>query len=83
MMFSGCFSSKGTGQLIAIRGIKTEDYIKIRDENLQLSAKILIKVDDVLSSKINDPIHMSKSVTAWLQKKKITVFRHGLQWVLT
>ena len=31
------FSSKGTGQLIAIRGIKkSEDYIKFQDENLQL-----------------------------------------------
>ena len=35
MMFSGCFSSRGTGQLIAIRGImKPENYIKIHDENL-------------------------------------------------
>ena len=38
MVFSGCFSSTETGQLIAIRGImKSEDYIRILDENLQLS----------------------------------------------
>ena len=38
MMFWGCFSSRKTGQLIAIWGImKSEDYIKILGENLQLS----------------------------------------------
>ena len=42
MMFCGCFSSRGTGQLIALRGIKkSEDYIKILDENLQLLAQNL------------------------------------------
>ena len=43
MMFWGCFSSRGTGQLIAIEGImKSEDYMKILDENLQLSAQNLV-----------------------------------------
>ena len=42
MMFWGCFSSRGTGQFIAIRGVrKSEDYIKILDENLQLSVQNL------------------------------------------
>ena len=35
LMFSGCFSLRRTGQLLAIRGImKSEDNIKILDENL-------------------------------------------------
>ena len=37
MTFLDCFSPKGTGQLIAIRGFKkSEDYIKILDENLSV-----------------------------------------------
>ena len=42
IMFWALFSSKGTGQLIAIRGImKSQDHIKILDENLQLSVQNL------------------------------------------
>ena len=42
IMFSGCFSSESTGQLIAIREImKSEDYIKILFENPQLSVQNL------------------------------------------
>ena len=41
-MFWGYFSSRVIGQVIAIRGImKAEDYIKILNENLQLSAQNL------------------------------------------
>ena len=39
VMFLGCFSSRETGRLNAIREImKSENYIEIMDENLQLSA---------------------------------------------
>ena len=35
IMFGAYLTQEGTGQLIAIRGImKSEDYIKILDENL-------------------------------------------------
>ncbi len=78
-MFWGCFSSRGTGQLIAIRGImKSEDYIKILDENLQLSVQNLDLSRQFTFQQDNDPKHTSKSVTVWLQKKKITV----LPWLL-
>ena len=51
-----CFSSKGTGQLIAMRGIrKSEDYIKVLDENLNYQRKIVIYVGDLLSSIIMIP----------------------------
>ena len=73
MMFWGCFRSRGTGQLIAIREIiKYEDYIKILDEILQLSVQNLDLGQQFTFQLDNDPPHMSKSVTAWLQKK-ITV----------
>ena len=74
MMFWGCFSSRETGQLIAIRGImKSEDYIKILDENLQRSVQILDLCQQFTFQQDNDPKHMSESVSAWLQKNKITV----------
>ena len=73
-MILDCFSSRGSEQLIAIRGImKSEDYIKILDENLQLSAQNLNLVQWFSFQPDNDPKHTSKSVTACLQKKKITV----------
>ena len=52
MIFWSCFSSKRTGQLIAIRGImKSEDDIKIPGENLQLSMQNLDLGLRVLNSK--------------------------------
>ena len=39
MIFSGCFSSRRTRQLQ--RTMKSEDYIKMLDVNLQLSAQNL------------------------------------------
>ena len=55
-MFSGCFSSRSTEQLIAIRGImKSEDYIKIQDENLQLSMQNLDFGQQFTFQQDNDP----------------------------
>ena len=65
MMFWSCFSLSGIGKLIAIRGImKSEDYIKIWDENLQLSAQNLDLGWWFIFHQDNDPQHTSKSVTA-------------------
>ena len=78
-MFWSCFSSRRTGQIIAIRGImKSEDYIKILDENRQLSVQNLDFSLQFTFQQDNDPKHMSKSVSAWIQKKKITI----LLWFL-
>ena len=80
MMFSGCFSSKGTRELSAIRAImKFEDYIKILDENLQLSVKILDFGQQFIFQQDNDAKHMSKSVTAHGFRKRRLQFCHGLQ----
>ena len=69
MMFS-----KGTGQLIAITGImKSEDYIKILDENVWLSVQNLDLGWWFNFQQDNDPKHTFKSVTTWLEKNKITV----------
>ena len=40
-MFWGYFNSRGTGQLIAIVMMKSENYHKILEENLQLSVQNL------------------------------------------
>ena len=74
MIFLGCFSSRGTGQLIAIRGImKFVDCIKILDENLQLSEQNVDVDQQFTFQQDDDPKYTSKSVTVWLQKKKFTV----------
>ena len=76
MMFWGCFSRRGgAGQLIAIKVIikSEEDYIKILDENLQLSAQNLDLDRQFTFQQDNDHKCMSKSVIEWVQKKKITV----------
>ena len=66
MIFWACFSSKGTGQLIAIRGImKSEDNIKISDENLQIPAQNIHQGHLYTSQQDNDPKLTSTSVTAW------------------
>ena len=67
-----------TGQIITIREIiKSERYIKILDENLQLSVQNLDLGRQVTFQQDNDPTHMSKSVTEWLQKNKFKV----LSWL--
>ena len=53
--------------------MKSEDYIKIQGKNLQLSAQNLHLGWWFTFQQDNDPKHMSKSVTAWVQKKEITV----------
>ena len=71
-MFLGYFTTK-TGKLVAIREIiKSEDYIKILDENQQLSEKNLDLHQQFTFQHNKDPKHMFKSVRAWFQKK-ITV----------
>ena len=49
--------------------MKSEDYIKILDENLQLSAQNFDLGWWFTFQQNNDPKRTSKTVTAWLQKK--------------
>ena len=74
MMFWGCFSSSGTGNLVAIDGImRSDDYIRILDENLKPSALSLGLGRRWAFQHDNDPKHTSKATTTWLQKNKVTV----------
>ena len=74
MMFWGCFSSSGTGKLVAIEGLmKSDDYITILEENLKTSARSLGLGRRWFFQHDNDPKHKSKSTTAWLQKNQVTV----------
>ena len=53
--------------------MKSEDYKKILDENLQLSAKNLDLGRGFTFQQDHDPKHTSKSIIAWIQKNLITV----------
>ena len=69
MIFWGCFNIRGTEQLIAMREImKFEDYMKIQNENLQLSAQNLDQSEQFNFQPDNDPKDTSRLVTAWIQK---------------
>lgn len=74
LMFWGAFSSSGTGELIPIKGImRSEDYIKVLDDNLMSTVLRLGLGRRFIFQQDNDPKHTSKSVTSWLQHKKITI----------
>ena len=51
--------------------MKSEDSIKILDENLQLSVQNFDLVQRFTFQQDNHPKLMSKSMTVWLQKKMI------------
>ena len=74
MMFWGCFSPRGTGNLVTINGImRSDDYIRFLDENLKLSALSLGLGRWWAFQHDNDPKQTSKATTTWLQKNKVTV----------
>lgn len=74
LMFWGCFSSSGTGNLVAIEGrMNSDDYITILDENLKTSAQRLGLGRRWVFQQDNDPKHKSKSTTTWLQRNKVTL----------
>ena len=77
----GCFSSTGTERFIATERImKSEDYIKIPEENLSLSAQNLIHGRQFILQQDNDP---KIGLNQWLRgfKKRLQSL-YNLQWVL-
>ena len=70
-----CFGSKG--QLIVIRGIiKSEDYIKILDENLQLPVQNLDPGQQFIFQQDNHPEHLNQWLRAF---RKSTL--HEVLWL--
>lgn len=77
LMFWGCFSASGPGNLITVNGtMKKEQYIKILSNNIRQSAEKLGLGDQWTFQHDNDPKHTAKVVTKWLADKNINV----LQW---
>ena len=62
--------------------MKSKDFIKILDENLQQSVQDFDQGWQFSSQQNNDLKCTSQSVTVWLKKARLQ-FYHGLQWVLT
>ncbi|KAK3565026.1 hypothetical protein QTP86_032538 [Hemibagrus guttatus] len=78
LMFWGCFSAGGPGNLIRVNGImKKEQYIKILNNNIiRQSAEKLGLGHQWTFQHDNDPKHTAKVVKKWLADKNINV----LQW---
>ena len=53
--------------------MKSENYIKILNKSLQLSVQNLHLAQQFPFQQDNDPKNISKSISVWLQKKKIIV----------
>ncbi|KAK3571603.1 hypothetical protein QTP86_015338 [Hemibagrus guttatus] len=78
LMFWGCFSAGGPGNLITVSGtMKKEQYIKILNNNIiRQSAEKLGLGHQWTFQHENDPKHTAKVVKKWLADKNINV----LQW---
>ncbi|KAK3560358.1 hypothetical protein QTP86_006443 [Hemibagrus guttatus] len=77
LMFWGCFSAGGPGNLIKVNGtMKKEQYIKILNNNIRQSAEKLGLGHQWTFQHDNDPKHTAKVVKKWLADKNINV----LQW---
>uniref|UniRef100_A0A803JLA2 Transposase Tc1-like domain-containing protein n=1 Tax=Xenopus tropicalis TaxID=8364 RepID=A0A803JLA2_XENTR len=70
----GCFSAKGTGQLIRINGkMDGAMYREILNDNLLPSARKLKMGRGWVFQHDNDPKHTAKATKEWLKKKHIKV----------
>ncbi|KAK3517093.1 hypothetical protein QTP86_004153, partial [Hemibagrus guttatus] len=77
LMFWGCFSAGGPGNLITVNGtMKKEQYIKILNNNIRQSAEKLGLGHQWTFQHDNDPNHTAKVVKKWIADKNINV----LQW---
>lgn len=74
IMFWGCFSAKGTGQLHRIMGpMNAAMYCNILDKNLLSSARTLKMPRGWVFQHDNDPKHTARTTKEWLKKKHIKV----------
>lgn len=77
LMFWGCVSYKGTGNLVKVEGkMNAASYQKILEENLHSSARNLRMGRTWTFQHDNDPKHKAKSTCQWLQQHKVKV----LEW---
>lgn len=77
LMFWGCVSYSGTGNLVKIDGkMNATCYQKILEDNLHSSAQKLRMRRTWTFQHDNDPKHKAKSTCVWLQQKKVKV----LEW---
>lgn len=77
LMFWGCVSYKGTGNLVKIDGkMNAVCYQKILEESLHSSARKLRMGRTWTFQHDNDPKHKAKSTCHWLQQNKVKV----LEW---
>lgn len=74
IMMWGCFSASGTGSIVKVEGKMNQAvYLDILDKNILQSANQLNLSNNCFFQHDNDPKHTAKSVTKWLNDKKINV----------
>ncbi|KAI4894642.1 hypothetical protein NFI96_001033 [Prochilodus magdalenae] len=77
LMFWGCVSYKGTGNLVKVEGkMNAARYQQILEANLHSSARKLRIGHTWTLQHDNDPKHKAKSTSHWLQQNKVKV----LEW---
>ena len=74
IMFWGCFSANGPGNLVKVDGImRKEDYVKILEENIWQSAEKLGLGQHWTFQQDNDPKHTAKVVKKWFLENDVNV----------
>lgn len=77
LMFWGCVSYKGTGNLVKVEGkMNAARYQQILEENLHSSARKLRMGRTWMFQHDNNPKHKAKSTCHWLQQNRVKV----LEW---
>lgn len=74
IMFWGCFSANGPGNLVKVDGImRKEHYVKILEENIWQSAEKLGLGQHWTFQQDNDPKHTAKVVKKWFLENDVNV----------
>ena len=77
LMFWGCFSAKGPGPLVCIRGKMTANvYIEILNDNVKQAARAMGLGRRFLFMQDNDPKHTAKITKKWFEDNSVNV----LEW---
>jgi len=73
----GCFTYMGVGKIAFDGNFKSNDYIKILEDNLLDTISHLKLEDDFIFQQDNDPKHISQATKSFLKNNQITFYANG------